>query len=81
MAYHAWHQTFDKALRDTEENLLVPALGRLLTGLVTAARTQAVDLAGTAEQRLTDEEWRSMLLEGSQPERPAWQTPLFASLG
>ncbi len=48
VAYHAWHQTFDKALRDTEEKVLVPALGRLLTGLVTAARTQAVDLAGTA---------------------------------
>lgn len=32
------------------------------------------------QQRLTDEEWRGMLLEGSQPERPAWQAPLFADL-
>lgn len=27
--------------------------------------------------RLTDEEWRRMLREGSQPDRPAWQAVLF----
>jgi hypothetical protein len=47
VAYSVWHQTFDKALRDTEEQVLVPALGELLTGLVGAARAQAAELAGT----------------------------------
>ena len=28
--------------------------------------------------RLTDEEWRSMLDDGEAPERPSWQSPIFA---
>jgi len=34
-----------------------------------------------SEQRLTDEEWRQMLADGSQPPRPSWQEPLLASVG
>lgn len=45
--YNAWHLVFAKALRDTERDVLTPILGQLLTGAVTAARTQAGDLAGT----------------------------------
>jgi len=47
VVYHVWHQTFDKALRDTEEFVLVPELERLLTGLVAAARVQADEAVGT----------------------------------
>ncbi len=32
-AYHAWHQVFDKILRDLETERLAPALGQLLTGM------------------------------------------------
>lgn len=28
--------------------------------------------------RLTDEEWRAMLVAGTEPARPAWQEVLFA---
>jgi hypothetical protein len=30
-------------------------------------------------ERLTDEEWRTMLNEGSEPDRPPWITPSFAA--
>jgi hypothetical protein len=28
-------------------------------------------------QRLTDESWWAMLRKGEEPERPAWQDPMF----
>jgi hypothetical protein len=45
--YNAWHLVFSKVLRDTEEQVLSPALGDFLTRMVNAARTQAADLGGT----------------------------------
>ncbi len=45
--YHLWHQVFDKVLRDTETNALLPVLERLITRLVDAARTQAAGAAAT----------------------------------
>jgi hypothetical protein len=46
-AYHAWHLAFDKVLRDTEEETLLPILDRLVTGLVDRARAQRDEYAGT----------------------------------
>ena len=46
--YHSWHLAFDKVLRDTEQQRLLPILDRFLTGAVEAARAQEADLAGTA---------------------------------
>jgi hypothetical protein len=47
-AYHAWHQVFDKVLRDLEGKKLSPALGVLLAGLRTKAGAQVKSLAGTS---------------------------------
>jgi hypothetical protein len=47
-AYHLWHQVFDKVLRDTETNELLPTLERLIENLVHASREQADSTAGTA---------------------------------
>jgi hypothetical protein len=45
--YHTWHLVFDKVLRDTEQQSLLPALTHLLTRAVPAARAQQQALAGT----------------------------------
>ena len=45
--YNAWHNAFSKVLRDTETDVLVPALGDYLTRTVAAARGQADELSGT----------------------------------
>jgi hypothetical protein len=47
-AYHAWHQVFDKTLRDIETRRLAPALGELLTGMRENAIEQRKELAGSA---------------------------------
>ena len=47
VAAHAWHQLFDKVLRDTEEEVLLPTLERLVTAAVDQARAQRDELAGT----------------------------------
>ncbi len=47
-AYHAWHQVFDKTLRDLETRKLTPALDALLTGMRKNAVAQHKALAGTA---------------------------------
>jgi hypothetical protein len=47
-AYHAWHQVFDKVLRDIETRRLSPALGELLTGMRRNAIEQRRELADTA---------------------------------
>jgi hypothetical protein len=47
-AYHAWHQVFDKILRDLETKELSPALAGLLAGMSQNAATQVEELAGTA---------------------------------
>ena len=46
-AYNAWHLGFDKILRDLEQQVLLPKLERLVSGLVTAAHAQRVALAHT----------------------------------
>lgn len=46
--YHSWHLVFDKVLRNTEEQRLLPILEHLLAGAVPAARTQQQQLAGTS---------------------------------
>ena len=46
-AYHAWHQVFDKTLRELETRRLSPALAKLLKGMLKNARAQARTLAGT----------------------------------
>lgn len=45
--YHSWHLVFDRVLRDTEQQRLLPILERLLAGAVDAARAQEAELAGT----------------------------------
>lgn len=47
VAYHEWHQLFDKTLRDLEQNVLLPKLEKLVTGSLDAAHAQTVQLAGT----------------------------------
>ena len=46
-AYHAWHQVFDKTLRDLETRRLTPALATLLKGMRKHAVAQQDALAGT----------------------------------
>ncbi len=46
-AYNAWHLAFDKILRDLEQEVLLPKLVQLVDGLLTAARTQAKNDAGS----------------------------------
>ena len=41
--YHEWHLVFSKALRDAEEQALLPLLEELVAGLVDAAREQQAD--------------------------------------
>lgn len=45
--YNAWHNAFSKVLRDTETEVLVPALADYLTRAVEGARAQADELSGT----------------------------------
>lgn len=45
--YHTWHLVFDKVLRDTEQQRLLPTLEHLLAGAVDAARAQERSLVGT----------------------------------
>ena len=47
VAYHEWHQLFDKTLRDLEQNVLLPKLEKLVTGSLDEAHAQTVLLAGT----------------------------------
>ncbi len=47
-AYHAWHQVFDKTLRDVETRRLSPALAKLLEGMLADARAQHRALAGSS---------------------------------
>jgi hypothetical protein len=47
VAYHEWHQLFDKTLRDLEQNVLLPKLEKLVTGSLDAAHAQTVLLART----------------------------------
>ncbi|MGZ8637397.1 MAG: DUF3160 domain-containing protein [Actinomycetota bacterium] len=47
VAYHVWHQAFDKLLRSLEQEVLLPELEALVTGLLDGARAQATELAGT----------------------------------
>ena len=46
-AYHAWHQVFDKTLRDLETKQLTPALKQLLKDMRTNAVSQRRELLGT----------------------------------
>ena len=47
VAYHVWHQVFDKVLRSLEQEVLLPELETLVAGLLDAAHAQAAELAGT----------------------------------
>ncbi len=46
-AYHVWHLAFDKVLRETEEQALLPELESMLSRSVELARTQEAELTGT----------------------------------
>jgi hypothetical protein len=46
-AYHTWHLVFDKTLRSLEQEVLLPELESLVSGLLRAARAQTADVAGT----------------------------------
>jgi Protein of unknown function (DUF3160) len=48
VSYHEWHQVFDKILRSLEQQVLLPKLETLVTGLVEAAHVQTTALAGTS---------------------------------
>jgi Ca2+-binding RTX toxin-like protein len=58
-AYHHWHLVFDKILRDTEQDTLLPILEDLVVDLLSSARAQTTDLAGTdlADAALRVEEY------------------------
>jgi hypothetical protein len=47
VAYHEWHQVFDKIVRSLEQQVLLPKLETLVTGLVEAAHAQTAEVAGT----------------------------------
>jgi hypothetical protein len=47
VAYHVWHQVFDKVLRSLEQEVLLPELEALVTGLLQASRAQVAELDGT----------------------------------
>ncbi|HYA09276.1 MAG TPA: DUF3160 domain-containing protein, partial [Gaiellaceae bacterium] len=47
VAYHEWHQLYDKTLRDLEQNVLLPKLEKLVSGSIEAAHAQRLELAGT----------------------------------
>ena len=46
-AYHSWHLVFDKILRESEQQVFLPILEKMLTELVERSRTQAETYAGT----------------------------------
>ncbi len=47
VAYHEWHQLYDKTLRSLEQDVLLPKLEKLVSGSVEAAHAQSLELAGT----------------------------------
>lgn len=47
VAYHVWHLAFDKILRESEQQTLLPALEDMLARLVELARAQEEELAGS----------------------------------
>ena len=47
VAYHEWHQLYDKTLRDLEQDVLLPKLEKLVSGSIEAAHVQSLELAGT----------------------------------
>ncbi|HXY81787.1 MAG TPA: DUF3160 domain-containing protein [Gaiellaceae bacterium] len=47
VAYHEWHQLYDKTLRDLEQDVLLPKLEKLVSGSIEAAHAQSLELAGT----------------------------------
>jgi hypothetical protein len=47
VAYHEWHQLYDKTLRDLEQDVLLPKLEKLVSGSIVAAHAQSLELAGT----------------------------------
>jgi hypothetical protein len=47
-AYHTWHLVFDKLLRSLEQEVLLPKLETLVSGLLEAAQGQTAEVAGTA---------------------------------
>jgi hypothetical protein len=46
-AYHTWHLVFDKLLRNLEQQVLLPKLEKLVSGLLEAAQAQTAEVAGT----------------------------------
>ncbi|HSD48312.1 MAG TPA: DUF3160 domain-containing protein [Actinomycetota bacterium] len=47
VAYHLWHLAFDKVLRSLEQEVLLPELETLVSGLLQAAHAQAQRARGT----------------------------------
>jgi hypothetical protein len=47
VAYHEWHQLYDKTLRSLEQDVLLPKLEKLVSGSIEAAHAQSLELAGT----------------------------------
>ena len=47
VAYHEWHQLYDKTLRSLEQDVLLPKLEQLVSGSIEAAHAQSLELAGT----------------------------------
>jgi len=47
VAYHTWHLVFDKILRSLEQEVLLPKLETLVSGLLEASAAQTAELAGT----------------------------------
>ena len=52
-AYHTWHLVFDKILRESEQQVFLPLLEEMLSGLVERSRAQASQYAGTPLEEAT----------------------------
>lgn len=52
-AYHTWHLVFDKILRESEQQVFLPLLEEMLTGLVERSRDQATQYEGTPLEEAT----------------------------
>lgn len=52
-AYHTWHLVFDKILRESEQQVFLPLLEEMLSGLVERSRAQASQYEGTPLEEAT----------------------------
>jgi hypothetical protein len=76
VAYHVWHQAFDKLLRSVEQEVLLPELEALVTGLLEGARAQAAELEGTPLAESADRVEQLFEVAAAELELPVEPGPL-----